>query len=73
MTWNEIICAQRHGMGFETISRDEIRRPMPAHITDDTTIIAFRFSGMKPMVGYRSQSMFHIVWFDRAFTLYDHG
>jgi|SRR6185312_4518197 len=73
MTWNEIIQSQRHGMGFETIARKAIKRPIPAHITEDVTIIVFRFSGMKPMVGYRDKGMFHIVWFDCAFTLYDHS
>ncbi len=73
MTWNELIQAPRHGMGFETIARKAITRPVPAHITDDVTFVAFRFSGMKPMVGYRTEEMFHIVWFDCAFDLYDHG
>lgn len=73
MTWNQIISADRHGMGFEKIPRESIRPSIPLHITEDTVIIAFRFSGMKPMVGYRSQSMFHIIWFDRDFNLYDHG
>jgi hypothetical protein len=72
MTWNEIIQAPRHGMGFETISRDVIRRPIPAHITDDVTLIAFRFSGLKPMVGYRVNGMFHVIWFDCRFDLYPH-
>lgn len=73
MAWNEVIQSPRHGMGFETISRSAIRRPVPAHITEDVTFIAFRFSAMKPMVGYRNEEMFHIIWFDCDFTLYDHG
>ncbi len=60
-------------MGFETITRGAISRPVPAHITEDVTFIAFRFSGMKPMVGYRVDGMFHIIWFDCTFNLYDHG
>jgi hypothetical protein len=73
MTWNEIRSAHRHGLGGEKISRDAIKRPIPEHVTDDVTFIAFRFSGKKPMVGYRMKEMFHIVWLDRDFTLYDHG
>ena len=73
MTWNEIISAHRHGMGFETIPRNAIRSRIPSQITEDATLIAFRFSGLKPMVGYRAQSMFHIIWFDCSYNLYDHG
>ena len=73
MTWNELIQAPKHGMGFETIARTAIRRPIPTHIAEDVTLIAFRFSGLKPMVGYRIDGMFHIVWFDCDFTLYPHG
>jgi hypothetical protein len=73
MTWSEIIQAPRHGMGFETITRTAIRRPIPTHITEDVTFIAFRFNGLKPMIGYRIEGMFHIIWFDCRFDLYDHG
>jgi hypothetical protein len=73
MTWNELIQAPRHGMGFESIPRSAIRRPIPVHITEDVTLIAFRFSGLKPMVGYRADGMFHIVWFDCAYNLYAHN
>jgi hypothetical protein len=73
MTWNELIQAPRHGMGLETISRDSIKRPIPTHVTEDVTLIAFRFSGKKPMVGYRVDGMFHILWFDPDFSLYDHS
>lgn len=73
MTWNEILQAGRHAMGFETIARTSIRRPIPPHVTEDVTFIAFRFSGMKPMVGYRKDAMFHIIWFDCSYCLYDHG
>lgn len=73
MTWNELIQAHRHGMGQETIPAFRIKRPMPRHITDDVTMIAFRFSGLKTMVGYRQDGTFHIVWFDRDFSLYTHS
>jgi hypothetical protein len=60
-------------MGCEKIARDAIRRPIPPGVTEDVTFLAFRFHGMKPMVGYRVNEMFHIIWFDRDFTLYDHS
>jgi hypothetical protein len=73
ITWNEVICSHRHGLGFEKISRDAIKSTIPEHLTDDVRMIAFRFHGKAPMVGYRDGNVFHVIWFDRAFTLYDHG
>jgi hypothetical protein len=72
MTWNDLIQAPRHGMGLETIPEYKIKKRRPPHVTEDVTLIAFRFSGMKTMVGYRQDGTFHIVWFDRDFTLYEH-
>jgi hypothetical protein len=72
MTWNDLIQAPRHGMGLETIPAFRIKRPRPHHLTDDVTLIAFRFSGMKTMVGYRQDGTFHIIWFDCDFSLYTH-
>ena len=62
MTWQEIINVPRHGLGHEIIPNDE-----------SVNILAFRFSGQKPMVGYRQENVFYIIWLDRNFTLYDHG
>jgi hypothetical protein len=73
MTWNQIIQADRHGFGREKIDRNALRRPIPKHISEDVTFIALRFSGNKAMVGYQSGRTFHAIWFDRKFTLYDHG
>ncbi|MBT9312156.1 hypothetical protein [Leptothoe kymatousa] len=73
MTWKEIKSAPRHGLGHEKISRNSIQESIPSHITDDVTFLAFRFSGMKPMVGYRSGRIFYVIWLDKDFTLYDHG
>lgn len=73
MTWNDLIQAPRHGMGLEKISPSSITRPLPAQVTEDVSLISFRFSGKKPMVGYRQDGTFHILWFDRNFTLYPHS
>ncbi len=59
-------------MGLETIPAYRIERPRPLHLTEDVTLIAFRFSGKKAMVGYRQEGTFHIVWFDCDFSLYAH-
>jgi hypothetical protein len=65
--------AHEYGAGYERISRDAIRSGIPAHLKEDVNFIAFRFCGKAPMVGYRDENIFHVVWIDRAFSLYDHG
>jgi hypothetical protein len=72
MTWIEIKGSGRHGAGTELIARTSIKRPIPAHVTDDVAFLALRFDGKKPMIGYRIGRIFHIVWLDRDFTVYPH-
>jgi hypothetical protein len=36
-------------------------------------LIAFRFSGLKAMIGYRDEAIFPIVWLDQSFEVYDRG
>lgn len=73
LTWNEIINAQRHGMGSEKIKRVSILKQIPKNITEETTFLSLRFSGKKAMVGYRDLDVFHIVWLDRNYEIYNHG
>ena len=73
MTWIELKMANRHTLGTEKINQDAIRVKIPEHITEDVTLLAFRFHELAPMVGYRVNNVFHIVWLDHDFTLYDHG
>lgn len=72
MTWSQIRNSPRHGLGSEKIGRSSIRAPIPAGITDDVDFIAIRFNGLAPLVGFRSNQVLHVVWLDRAFTLYPH-
>ncbi|MCY7275487.1 MAG: hypothetical protein LH702_17550 [Phormidesmis sp. CAN_BIN44] len=72
ITWNEIISSPRHGAGCERISRNSIRTSIPNHLKEDVNFIAFRFYGKAPMVGYRDENIFHVIWIDRVFSLYDH-
>jgi hypothetical protein len=72
LTWQEIRSAPRHGLGTEKISRDALKAAVPATVTEDVQFLAFRFSGKKAMVGFRSREIFHVVWLDPSFTLYDH-
>lgn len=71
--WMQLKNDKRHGLGCEKIARNAIKAPMPTSISEDTTFLAFRFHGKAPMVGYREQAIFHILWLDRKYTLYDHG
>lgn len=74
MTWADIHHAPRKGLGTEIISQDSIKGDgIPSHLTPDVNLIAFRFQGNKPMVGYRIGRIFHVLWLDRDFSLYDHG
>ena len=74
MTWRQIWASDRHGLGAEKIARGSIRAPIPVEVTDDVDFfIALRFSGKAPMVGYRIRDVFHVVWLDARFRLYNHG
>jgi hypothetical protein len=73
LTWQQIMSAPRHGLGTEKIKRDSIKVSIPDKITEDITFLAIRFHRLEPMVGFRVDNIFHIVWFDRDYTLYDHG
>jgi len=72
LSWGQIIQADRHGLGCETIKRDAIQAAIPSHLTEDVRFIALRFKNKAPMVGYKEGRIFHILWIDRSFTLYKH-
>jgi len=72
--WKDIRTIPKHGLGTEKIPRDQIKGTIPSHITEDISdFLCFRFNGKKPMVGYREKNIFYILWFDKDFTLYNHG
>lgn len=73
LSWAQIKSTHRHATGFEKLPRNTFKIGIPTHITEDQTLIAFRFSGKKPMIGYRDRDIFHIIWFDNDFSVYDHG
>lgn len=72
LSWRELRQAPRHGLGYEKIAHNSIKTGIPNHVTPDTTLLAFRCIGTAPMVGYKEEDRFHIVWFDLDYTLYDH-
>lgn len=74
LSWAEIKKINKHGLGFEKIATSAIRPGIPTFITEDAeNLLAFRYCGMNPMVGYRVKDIFYVLWFDHDFTLYIHG
>jgi hypothetical protein len=71
MTWEQIRLAPRHGLGQEKITSFNVT--LPGHVTEDVSFYALRFDGKKPIVGYKTDFIFHIVYIDRDFTVYKHG
>jgi hypothetical protein len=77
LTWAQLRQQGRHGLGYEKIARSmirAIRAGIPETIPPDVDLIAFRFYAKAPMVGFTgSDGTFHVIWFDRDFTLYKHN
>lgn len=73
LTWDEISSQNRYKMGFELLPQDQIKVPIPKHITPEVRIMVFRFHGMKPMLGYRDGQIYYPFWLDTDFSAYDHG
>jgi hypothetical protein len=75
LTWSQITLAPKHGLGTEQVPQHCIcGDSIPENIIKpDTNLLALRFAGKKPMVGFRDKETFYILWFDRNFTLYKHG
>lgn len=73
MTWLEIRQAPRHGLGTEKIPARALSLALPKQITEDVGLLALRYSGLNPMVGYRDGRIFYILFIDHAMNLYDHG
>jgi hypothetical protein len=73
-SWRELKSCQRGGLGFEKIAKNSINEKLPTFLTqEEDNLLAFRFKGKAPMVGYRVKDVFYVLWFDRDFTLYNHG
>ena len=69
-SWSHLSSCDRHGLGYEKIHRLNVQIPK---VAEGKAIIAFRFSGKKPMVGFRERDIFYVLWIDRDFSVYDHG
>lgn len=73
MDWNQIQLAPKSGLGSEKIARASIKPSVPVAITEDVKdFLALRYNGHKAFVGYRNRFIFHIVYIDHNFSVYDH-
>mgnify|MGYP007066218799 CR=1 FL=1 len=69
LSWQELKTSQRHGLGYEAITKSSITGDSATNLSEDIKLIAFRFWTNAPMVGYRcSSGAFHILWLDRDFA-----
>jgi hypothetical protein len=74
MTWKEIRNAPAKGVGSEQIPKFRIQRPIPPSVTPDVDqFSSLHFSGNKRFIGYRVGQIFHILWVDHSFEVYNHG
>ena len=71
MTWKLIQRENRHGLGYEKIS--QLKVSLPKFVPKDASILSFRFAGKAAMVGFKEKNIFHILWLDRDYTVYNHG
>lgn len=73
MTWTDIQLAPKHGMGSEKINIASLTASLPTIVTDDVRhLLALRFSGKAPFIGWRNKFIFHVFYIDRNFSLYKH-
>ncbi|WP_293708612.1 hypothetical protein [Stenotrophomonas sp. UBA7606] len=72
MEWGQIEQAPRHGLGKENIAQTSIKRALPGVVTKDVKLWALRYANNKPMVGFRNGAVFHVLWIDHSFDVYNH-
>lgn len=71
LRWKDLHSAHKHGLGFEKIKN--IIPTIPDCVKDNS-IIACRFSGKKPMIGFRDKDVFYVVWFEKNYgDVYKHS
>lgn len=71
LPWKEIFRCDKHKQGCEDLTDAKFSIGKP-DLLEGKKIIAFRFKGKAPMVGYREREIFYVIWLDRNFTLYNH-
>ena len=72
MTWADIKRSGRHQLGSEIIDKNSLNVKLPAELSEDIKILAFRYYDKRAFVGYRTGKIFHILYIDYDYTLYKH-
>ncbi len=73
LSWQTIMTTPKNGLGSEKISRNSINASIPSSITDDVNdFLSFRYIGKCAIVGFRNNTIFHLVYIDRDFSVYSH-
>ena len=67
LTWADLKRAHRHAIGSKKIAQGGMKVPLPECVTPDTVLLAFRCIGKAPMIGFREDDRFQILWVDRRF------
>lgn len=73
--WKALQLSGRHGLGSEKIEINSLNNGIriPYDLTQEVKhLLAFRFDGKKVIVGHRERFVFHVLFIDRNFTLYNH-
>jgi len=74
MPWKQIRQAPSSGIGSEQIPRYRIKRAVPTSVTEEVeSFSSLHFVGKKRFLGYRVGQIFHILWVDHTFEVYNHG
>ena len=74
MPWKQIRQAPSSGIGSEQFPRYRIKRAVPTSVTEEVeSFSSLHFVGKKRFLGYRVGQIFHILWVDHTFEVYNHG
>lgn len=71
-TWGDILQCNRHHGGCETISLDKKYKNRLPELAKKLPVLSFRCFGMYPILGFRKQKFFYIVWLDPTGEIYKH-
>ena len=72
ISWSTIQSSGRHGLGHEKIASSALKTKIPNAVPEDRNFLSFRFCGKKPMIGYRVDKIFYVLWIDTKFSVYSH-
>lgn len=69
-SWKKLFIEPHDKLGLEIIKKG-LKVTCP-ECASGKELLSLRFSGKKPMVGFRERDVFYVLWFDRDFSVYQH-